>query len=381
MPVLGMTQDSGVLVRWLVASGQQVVAGTPLMEVETDKAVVEIDAPATGVLGDISLAEGQSAAVGTVIARIFDPSEASTTTGQRDLEAAPSRDVPIASGPAPGAGAIDDAAVVDDRSPASPTAARAFVRSSPLARRLAAELGVDLVALSGRGMGPGGAVVAADVVATARAPGASGAPGSSTQVRARAPSPEERAETGPNAHGARVERDPVMLSADVELDALRRLAGRLEGAVTPAPRTHDLLVMLALVALEHHLDGRARVAVRRSGDGIDRRSVWAGERPVLGWLAGIGDVEADQDGDVDPATADALLLDATSSRLRRRGGLGSHQLVVALGARPGTTVAVDVTVDVRDTVLAERFVTDLVTVAEDPALAPFLWHVAGPPRG
>ena len=76
MPVLGMAQDSGTLVRWLKQPGQSVTRGEILFEVETDKAVQEIEAQADGVLGPWLAGEGAVVPVTQVVARLYAPGEA-----------------------------------------------------------------------------------------------------------------------------------------------------------------------------------------------------------------------------------------------------------------------------------------------------------------
>jgi pyruvate dehydrogenase E2 component (dihydrolipoamide acetyltransferase) len=159
MPALGMAQETGKVLRWLKAEGDEVTKGEPLMEVETDKVTVEIEAPADGVLAGLRAAEGAEVPVGETVAVI----------------AAPGEEV-ASNGPAP--------AVADARAPvaaastavreAPPEARRRL--ASPKARRLAAERGVDLDSLAG-GSGPHGALVAADIPAGDAAPPAPEAPG------------------------------------------------------------------------------------------------------------------------------------------------------------------------------------------------------------
>src|SRR5438477_7397706 len=71
MPALGMSQDTGKVLRWLRAEGDVVVKGDPLLEVETDKVTVEIEAPAAGTLSGISAAEGEDVPVGQAIAVVL----------------------------------------------------------------------------------------------------------------------------------------------------------------------------------------------------------------------------------------------------------------------------------------------------------------------
>ena len=76
MPALGMAQETGKLISWLKKDGDTVTKGEPIMEIETDKAVVEYDAAASGVLGGIRVAAGDEVPVGEVVAWILDPGEA-----------------------------------------------------------------------------------------------------------------------------------------------------------------------------------------------------------------------------------------------------------------------------------------------------------------
>src|SRR6266853_1522445 len=71
MPALGMAQETGKLVRWIKNEGDTVTKGEPLMEIETDKVTVEIEAPADGVLGGISAAEGEDIPVGQAVAYVL----------------------------------------------------------------------------------------------------------------------------------------------------------------------------------------------------------------------------------------------------------------------------------------------------------------------
>src|SRR5437763_11641757 len=76
LPALGMSQETGKIVQWLKREGEQVVKGEPLLEVETDKASVEIEAPADGVLAGVAVAAGDDVPVGRVIAAILATAEA-----------------------------------------------------------------------------------------------------------------------------------------------------------------------------------------------------------------------------------------------------------------------------------------------------------------
>ena len=182
LPALGMSQDTGKIVQWLKAEGEQVAKGEPLVEIETDKATVEIEAPADGTLTRVSAVAGDDVPVGHVIAIILAAGEVSPEVGvqpsietnqQSALNRAPS---PLASRIAAehnldlnqvrSAGKrIQKADVLtylqdQEKAVATSTSPR-LTMASPKARRLAAEQGRDLVAI--KGSGPGGAVLAADV--------------------------------------------------------------------------------------------------------------------------------------------------------------------------------------------------------------------------
>jgi pyruvate dehydrogenase E2 component (dihydrolipoamide acetyltransferase) len=149
LPALGMAQDTGKIVEWLKSEGESVTAGEPLVVIETDKAAVDLEAPATGILSHVTAKVGDEAPVGHVIAVILAPGEA-------DLSSNPS---PFRGGepeaePRPGA-------VTSGNTGAGRANGRR--QASPKARRIAAEHGVNLAAV--RGTGPGGAVLAADVLA------------------------------------------------------------------------------------------------------------------------------------------------------------------------------------------------------------------------
>ncbi len=160
MPALSPTMEHGTLARWLVKVGDVVASGDLLAEIETDKATMEFEAVDEGEVLSLAVAEGtQNVAVGTVIA---------TIAGEDDAAAAPA--VAAKADPAPVASA-PAAAPVKVPVKTSPVKEGDRVIASPLAKRLAADKGVDLAALSGSG--PNGRIIKADVEA---AGGGSAAP-------------------------------------------------------------------------------------------------------------------------------------------------------------------------------------------------------------
>src|SRR3989440_8264911 len=95
MSALGMAQDTGKVLHWRKAPGEAVVKGEPLLEVETDKVTVEIEAPASGVLANVTVAPGDEVPVGQVIAVIQQPGAAAPLSpeGRSGAERAPAQRV------------------------------------------------------------------------------------------------------------------------------------------------------------------------------------------------------------------------------------------------------------------------------------------------
>jgi pyruvate dehydrogenase E2 component (dihydrolipoamide acetyltransferase) len=166
MPALEMAQETGKIVSWLKKEGDKITKGEALLEVETDKAVVEIEAPGDGVLAGVKQVEGAVVPVGQTIAWIVQPGEkppaeeAHVQTGRA-----------MTSEPARTAGPSTSKAVVSHAAPVAPTGE---VKVSPKARRLAKELGVDLSRV--KGTGPDGTVTSEDVEAAAKSPAPAPAP-------------------------------------------------------------------------------------------------------------------------------------------------------------------------------------------------------------
>ena len=161
MPALEMAQETGKLIAWRKKEGDRVTKGEPLLEIETDKAVVEVEAPADGVLAGVKAAEGADIPVGQTIAWIVAPGERPPTDG-------------VSSVAAPAARAVSQTRVETPRARASESSSAApSARISPKARRLAKELGIDIATV--RGSGPGGEILASDIQTAAAAPARSGA--------------------------------------------------------------------------------------------------------------------------------------------------------------------------------------------------------------
>ena len=189
MPALEMAQETGKLVSWKKREGEQVYKGEMLLEVETDKAVVEIEAAGDGVLSAVTAKEGDVVPVGQTIAWLLKPGEAVPASGGQQQTGRKMDSAPAAAA----------VAAVPTAAEAAPAVAP---RISPKARRLAREHGVDITKL--RGSGSGGESLADDILKAAQA--ASGpaavpsAPAAASPAKAghyEAPAPVARPATPP----------------------------------------------------------------------------------------------------------------------------------------------------------------------------------------
>jgi pyruvate dehydrogenase E2 component (dihydrolipoamide acetyltransferase) len=161
MPALEMAQETGKLISWLKKEGEAVAKGEPLLEIETDKAVMEIESPGDGVLVGVKIQAGTEVPVGQTIAWIVrpgevpPPDEVAVESGRKTTAVPPASAIPTAASP---------------NQPATPTqsspqSANQAVKISPKARRLASERGVNLADV--RGSGAGGEILASDILGAA----------------------------------------------------------------------------------------------------------------------------------------------------------------------------------------------------------------------
>ncbi len=152
MPRLSDSMEEGTILQWFVAEGAEVKEGEPLVEVETDKASVTYEAESDGTVLSIAAPEGSTVAVGAVIAVIGAAGESAPAAAVAAV-ATPVHAPAVLSGSA--------AAFPPAVAPGPPAGNGGRVKASPLARRIAAQSGIDLAALTGSG--PGGRVIRADV--------------------------------------------------------------------------------------------------------------------------------------------------------------------------------------------------------------------------
>ena len=233
MPALEMAQETGKLLAWRKKEGERVIKGEPLLEIETDKAVVEVEAPGDGILAGVTASVGDVIPVGEIIAWLVAPGEQPPA---KSLAAAPTA---RASSVPP-----QEASVA---APAPEKQTSSALQISPKARRLAKELGVDISQI--HGSGPDGIISTEDVQAFVAAKGSS-APSAveslSPVARLMAERTTQSWTTVPH----------FFLVRDVDagelLDTYKRLTQGAEAAKSAPPTFTDLLIALVARVLAGH---------------------------------------------------------------------------------------------------------------------------------
>jgi pyruvate dehydrogenase E2 component (dihydrolipoamide acetyltransferase) len=242
MPALSPTMEEGTLSKWLVKEGDTVKSGDVMAEIETDKATMEFEAVDEGVIGKIVVAEGTDGVkVGTVIAVLVE-----------EGESVPAAAPPVATTPKPEpevakAAAAPAAAATPAPAPAVtrvPAASGDRVKASPLAKRIAAQAGVDLGGLTGSG--PNGRIVKADVEGKSGAPAPAAAPATAAAAPAAhapvaaqdfgIPHEVEKLSNIRKTIARRLTESKqtiphIYLTVDIRLDALLKLRGELNKAL------------------------------------------------------------------------------------------------------------------------------------------------------
>jgi pyruvate dehydrogenase E2 component (dihydrolipoamide acetyltransferase) len=170
MPKMGDGMEEGTLLEWLKKEGEAVKSGEVIGNIQTDKATLELEAPGTGVLSGILIKEGETVPVGQAIAALLKEGEKLPSGwGGGKSESAPA---PEAKSEAPEPTAQEPAEAVQPAEPAksngSAASANDRLKASPLARKIAKELGVELAGV--KGTGPGGRIVEKDVRSAGKAP-------------------------------------------------------------------------------------------------------------------------------------------------------------------------------------------------------------------
>ena len=262
MPKLTDTMEEGILLAWKKHEGDPVQAGEALAEIETDKAVMDLEAFASGILRKILVENGTTVMSGTLIGVIGGADEDITSALTDRITAAPSAGrtrtsaAPIA-GPA-------------STTPASPEGTR-FI-ASPRAKALATERGVDLSTVTGTG--PGGRIVEEDVL-KAQAPPTQLLPAGTDQPLSQMRKAIARATTQSKA--------PVphfYLTSEIDMEQAERFRDQFKHDRTRHPSVTDLLIKAAAIALTRHPE----INVSFTGHAIRRHA-----RVDIGIAVGVDD--------------------------------------------------------------------------------------------
>jgi pyruvate dehydrogenase E2 component (dihydrolipoamide acetyltransferase) len=253
MPKMGYDMEEGTLLRWRKSEGDAVARGDILAEIETGKVSIEIEAFDEGVLRAIVVKEGETVPVGAPIAVIGSADEPITLPAAPTAASAPApQAAPPAAKPSAPAQAIAPAAKPSAPEPAAiPVPADGRTRASPLARRLAAEAGLDLASL-GSGSGPGGRIVRDDVLAAASAPAAARP---ADVLAGRQPLSSVRRTIARRLTHSWQEAPHIFVTLAVEMDAalaLREQVNAVADEGRPKVSLNDVVVRAVAAALEEH---------------------------------------------------------------------------------------------------------------------------------
>ena len=232
MPALSPTMEEGTLAKWLVKEGDTVSSGDLIAEIETDKATMEFEAVDEGVVGKILIAEGsEGVKVNTPIAVLLEDGESADDidTSAAKPEAAPAADAAQEAASEGGSdAAAAPAAASAPPAPAAPAAADGSrIFASPLARRIAADKGLDLASI--KGSGPRGRIIKVDVE------NATAAPKAEAKTTAPSAAPAAAAPAGPSADAVAKMYEGREFE-EVKLDGMRKtIAARLTEAKQTIP--------------------------------------------------------------------------------------------------------------------------------------------------
>ena len=320
MPALSPTMETGTLATWNVSVGDNVRSGDVIAEIETDKATMEVEAVDEGVVASILIAAGsENVAVGTVIALLAEDGEDAASVAAAKIPAsapepqtaptpepqtAPAEDFTSSAFSAPSA----QTSVAQPSAVPAPTGSGGRIFASPLARRIAADRGVDLAALAGSG--PHGRILRADVEAAVTAPavapasmgapaaiGMAAAPGSSELVA----NSQMRKVIAERLQQSKQTAPHFYLTVDCEIDQLLASRRQLNALACDGVKisVNDLVIRAAAQALiqvpeanaswegDHtrrfaHADISMAVAIE---GGLITPVIWAAEQKGLGELS------------------------------------------------------------------------------------------------
>ncbi|NVO27779.1 pyruvate dehydrogenase complex dihydrolipoamide acetyltransferase [Donghicola sp. C2-DW-16] len=325
MPALSPTMEEGTLAKWLVKEGDTVSSGDLLAEIETDKATMEFEAVDDGVIGKLLIAEGsEGVKVNTPIAVLLADGESASDIGAASAAPAPAAAPAAAEAAAPAAAAAP--------APAAPVAASGDrVFASPLARRIAADKGLDLGAIAGSG--PRGRIVKADVLNATAAPKAAAAPAAPAEAP-KAAAPAAAVATGPSTDAVLKMYEGRQFE-EKKLDGMRKtIAARL----TEAKQTIPHFYLRRDIKLDALLKFRGQLNKQLEGRGVklsvndfvikacalalqacpSANAVWAGDRVLEMKASDVAVAVAIEGGLFTPVLKDAEMksLSALSAEMK-----------------------------------------------------------------
>ncbi len=328
MPALSPTMEEGTLAKWHVKEGDTVSSGDIMAEIETDKATMEFEAVDEGVIGKILIAEGtEGVKVNDAIAILLEDGESADDIGDTSSG---SSAAPAAASPEPAQSAAPAADKPAPAAPAKADGARVF--ATPLARRIAADKGLDLTAITGSG--PHGRIVKADVenataapkaaapAAKAAAPAAAGAamatgPSTDVVLKTYADRPFEevsldgmRKTIAARLTEAKQSVPHFYLRRDIQLDALLKFRSQLNKQLEPRGvklSVNDFIIKACALALQQVPEANA---------------VWAGDRTLRFEKSDVAVAVAIEGGLFTPVLRDAEMksLSALSSEMKDLAG-------------------------------------------------------------
>jgi pyruvate dehydrogenase E2 component (dihydrolipoamide acetyltransferase) len=317
MPALSPTMEEGTLAKWHVKEGDTVSSGDIMAEIETDKATMEFEAVDEGVIGQIMIAEGtEGVKVNAVIAILLEEGESADDIGAASAAPAPK---------AAPAAATEAAAAAS--APAAPVKDGSRVFATPLARRIAADKGLDLTTIAGSG--PHGRIVKADVenataAPKAAAPAASAAAPAAAATMAAGPSTDVVLKTYADRLFEEVKLDGMRkiiaarlteakqtvphfyLRRDIQLDALMKFRSQLNKQLEPRGvklSVNDFIIKACALALQQVPEANA---------------VWAGDRTLKFEKSDVAVAVAIEGGLFTPVLRDAEMksLSALSAEMK-----------------------------------------------------------------
>jgi pyruvate dehydrogenase E2 component (dihydrolipoamide acetyltransferase) len=292
MPRLSDSMEEGTIIKWLKQAGDSVSVGEPLADIETDKATITYEADAAGFL-QIVAREGDTLAIGATIARLLADAKSA-----RAAEAANGETPAAASSPAAEPSVPDPAALAPGLVSEPPASSEQplpapgdRLKASPVARRIAKELGVDLAMLLGSG--PEGRIVKADVLAAGAAAPAEGAtPPPASAIGASGAASAAKGEVtvleptrtqqliARRMASAKATIPEFQVTVEVDAEAALELREQLRNHASPLPSVNDLVIKACALALRAHpnvngayVDGhferysRVNVGVAVAGEG------------------------------------------------------------------------------------------------------------------